>query len=241
MLAFFIQIVAFVASISPLNFDALTTARAYRGAAVDLRTGTSLYVEEHQEIVADGRRTRLTSLYRDAGGAIIAERTVDYAADRFVPSFRFEDKRSGYVEGAESVSGRVRLYTRASTGDEMREKLLAIPSPAVVDAGFNEFIQAHWGEIVSGQTMKMNFGVPSRLDYFRFRIIKVDESTTSGQSSVVVRCELDNMFLRWLADPITLTYDRETRRMISYEGISNVSDEQGNNHAVRIVFDPAGP
>ncbi len=241
MIASFIHIIALIALADSPNALSVEAARSYRGNAKDLRTGIPLYVEEHQEEMVGGRKVRLLTVFRDASGDIIAERSVDYAADPFVPTFRFEDKRSGYVEGAESVSGGVRLYSRASAADEVREKLISIPSPAVVDAGFNEFVQAHWDDVMAGRTLKMNFGVPSRLDYFRFRLYKVEEKLDSGTSAVVVRCEVDNMLLRWLVDPITLTYDRGTRRMISYEGISNVSDEQGNSHSVRIVFDPVGP
>lgn len=241
MIAHILQIVAFSMLFSTTHGEPNSDARTYRGSAVDLRTGLPLYVEEHQEVTIGGRRSRLVTVYRDAAGTIIAERSVDYVADRFVPTFRFEDKRTGYMEGAETVSGGVRLYSRASTGDEMREKLVSIPSPAVVDAGFNDFVQAHWDDVMAGRTMKMNFGVPSRLDYFRFRLSKVEDQIVSGTARTVVRCEVDNVLLRWLVDPITLTYDRDTRRMISYEGISNVSDEQGNSHSVRIVFDPAGP
>lgn len=241
MIASFIHIAALIAHVGSPIADPVSNARSYRGVAVDLRTGAPLYVEEHQEEMIGGRRTRLTTVYRDVTGVQIAERTVEYVADRFVPIFRFEDKRSGYVEGAEHVDGDVRLFSREAKGDEVREKVISIPSPAVVDAGFNDFVQAHWDDMMAGKTMKMHFGVPSRLDYFRFRLYRVEEKLVDGKQAVVVRCEVDNMFLRWLVDPITLTYDEKSRRMVSYEGISNVSDEQGNSHLVRIVFDPIGP
>jgi len=40
---------------------------------------------------------------------------------------------------------------------------------------------------------------------------------------------------------IVLTYDIQTTRLLSYEGISNISDDKGENYFVKIAFSPLGP
>lgn len=221
--------------------DETLKTRTYRGEAVNPREQTAIYAEEHEEVYTSGERTQLLTTYRDATGKAIANRSVDFSSDKFAPTFRLEDLRTGYLEGAEVVPNGIRLYWRKSSNDPIQEKIANIPSPAVIDAGFNNFVQAHWDSVMTGEKLQMYFGVPFTLDYYRFRLYKDEEVTLNGRNAVVVKCDIDNFILRLFVKPIVLTYDIETRRMMSYEGISNINDDNGKSHFVRILYNPFGP
>jgi len=219
----------------------VSSDRTYRGVALDLQKEVPLYVEEHEERYRAGERTFLLTVYRGAEGRMIARRTADFSRSTLVPDFQTEDFRSGYLEGAERVAGGVRLYWRKSADDPIEERIVDIPSPAVVDAGFNNFVQEQWNALMKGEELQIHFGIPSSLDYYRFRIYKDEAILYEGRPAAVVLCEIDNFFIRLFVSPIVLVYDVETRRLVSYKGISNISDEQGNNHRVRIEYQPFGP
>jgi len=219
----------------------VNNGRTYRGVALDLQKEVPLYVEEHEERYRAGERTFLLTVYRGTEGRIIARREADFSRSTLVPDFQTEDLRSGYLEGAERVAGGIRLYWRKSADGPIEERVVDIPSPAVVDAGFNNFVQEQWKALMNGEELQIHFGIPSSLDYYRFRIYKDEEILHNGRPAAVVLCEIDNFFIRLFVSPIVLVYDVETRRLVSYKGISNISDEQGNNHRVRIDYQPFGP
>ena len=240
MNALLISMISLFTLASPTGRDA-ASIRMYRGDAVDLKQRAPLYVEEHEERYTDGRRNMLITTYRDTEGRVIAKRSVDFSRSTLVPDFRTEDVRSGYMEGAERVAEGVRLYWRKTAEDPVEEKIVNIPSPAVVDAGFNNFVQERWDSIMDGQTLEMNFGLPFALDYYQFRLYKDEETVQNGRNAVVVRCEIDSFILRLFVQPIILVYDIETRRLVSYKGISNINDETGKSLLVNIEYNPFGP
>jgi hypothetical protein len=219
----------------------LEPTRLFVGIATDLNGGKRLYAEEHEESYRNGKRLRLTTTYRDESKNVIATRIVDFSQHPFIPDFRLENRRTGYMEGAEMVKGGLRLYVRRTTNEPLREKIISVPSPAVVDAGFNSFVETHWDSLMTGRKLYLNFAVPARLEYYGFRLYKESEATVRGKRAVVVKCDVDNFMLRLFLDPIILTYDVESMKLISYEGISNISNDNGDNYFVRIAFSQLGP
>ena len=103
------------------------------------------------------------------------------------------------------------------------------------DAGFDRFIEEHWDELVAGTTFVRRFLVPSRLDFMDFRIRLDAPRETEGAVGFVL--ELDSVLLRLLVPPIIAIYDTTSRRLLRYEGLSNLHDEGGDNHRVRIDFE----
>ena len=57
----------------------------------------------------------------------------------------------------------------------------------------------------------------------------------------VFRMEPANYILRQIMDPIVLTYEKSTKRLIKYEGISNLNDNKGKRYIVSIVYPEMGP
>jgi len=217
------------------------TSRVFFGFATDMKQGKHLYAEEHEASYDNGRPTRLTTTYRDESRNIIATRIVDFSQHAFTPSFRLVNHRTGYVEGAERVNGSLRLYVRRAINEPVEEKVISVSQPSVVDAGFNNFVQTYWDSLMTGKKLYLNFAVPSRLESYGFRLYKEGETTVGGRRAVVVICDIDNFVLRFLLKPIVLTYDMQTTRLLSYEGISNISDDKGDNYFVKIAFSPLGP
>lgn len=213
----------------------------YVGKAVDLKESLALYEEEHEEFYVDGRRVRLNTVFRDQAKNVIATRNVDFSRHQFLPDFQLEDIRTGYVEGSEMVDGGVRLFVRRNIKEPMEEKIIPVVNPTVVDAGFNNFIQARWDSLMTGAKLYVNFGVPSKLDYYGFRIYRDGLTTVNGRTAVIVKCDIDNFIIRLFLDPISLTYDAEVKRLITYEGISNIGNEKGKNYFVKITYQPFGP
>ncbi len=214
---------------------------AYEGNAVDLETGEPVYREYHTEILEGDTRVGMRSVYRNPEGNVLARREVDFRKNPFVPDFTLIDERDGYTEGAEVRGDSVRLSLRKNRDSEMSSTTLLIPPPAVVDAGFNNYVQARWESIAQGEKQYFNFGAPFAQDYYGFRVYKEAEIVRDGRRMMVVHLDIDNFIIRLFLDPIVLTYDMTARRLVSYEGISNINNDEGKSYFVRITYDPYGP
>ncbi|MEJ0029940.1 MAG: hypothetical protein WDO15_06050 [Bacteroidota bacterium] len=211
-------------------FVILTALRApeissdnYTGYAYAESSDKLLYTEEFTDHFVDGEHTETLTNYFDPNHTKIAKRILDFRRSKFAPDFQTEDLRSGYMEGSEMVDNGVRLFNRKSKSAKVDEKIMSIPQPIVVDGGFNQFIKANWLALEKGEVITFHFAIPARLDYFTLRAVMVELT----EKEMKVRVEPDKALIRLLASPIDVRYAKDTRRILSYEGQSNISDENG--------------
>ena len=213
----------------------LAEARAAGGGAL-------LYREQHLlRSVGAQPRERLV-VYRCPGGAAFARKHVDYAASAQAPAFALEDARSGYAEGMRRNGARTQLYFRARRGTPERTQWLAA-APTVADAGFDEFIRAHWTQLRADQGLPLAFALPSRLRTMQFsvkRVAPVRSAMVHGEIAETFRLRLDG-WLGAIAPHIDVAYGTKSRRLLRFDGLSNLRDAQARRQMeVRIDF-PAPP
>jgi hypothetical protein len=196
-----------------------------------LSDGSPLYREEHLVRRSDGRLDDRLVLYRCLDGSAFARKRVRYGDDPAAPSFQLEDARSGYREGAERTDEGLRVAWTAPGKAEAAA--LLPPGPLVADAGFDEWVRAAWDPLTRGQPQSMQFLVPSRLRAYRFEVSPVDSDDPSLRA---FQLRLGG-WLGWLAPSIYVAYDAQTRRLVRFEGLSNLRDDAGDAPLkVRIEF-----
>jgi hypothetical protein len=195
------------------------------GYVRDADTQRYLYTEVHEQtLAADGAVQTGVTTYYDAQGKEIARKTLDYRANRTVPVYRMDIPAAGYAEGISSNSPQAVLFKR-DKGDETRKTISLDDGLVAADAGFNQLLQDQLGNIRKGETVKFNLIVAGRTDRFSFRAKRIDEQQVDGATVMRVLVEPDSL-LRLLVSPISLSYDVKTRRLMSYDGTSNILDPQ---------------
>ncbi|MEO5979918.1 MAG: hypothetical protein ABIS36_24385 [Chryseolinea sp.] len=227
--------IVLVSSLIAFAFAAASNVNSYNGYAYE--KGKKIYTESFTEKFVDGKQTEMVTLYYSNDKKLIAKRTLDYTRSLFTPDFITEDLRTGFMEGAEMKGKKVRLFFRKDKDSKLEEKTLEIPQPMIVDGGFNQYIKSNWDKLKDGKMLTFYFTVSNKLDYFKLRASKV--RLTDKEMSV--RIEPDRSVIRWISSPIVVKYDVETRRIVSYEGKSNIQDENGSNPVIRLEYPKKGP
>lgn len=231
------KIVLLLFSIALCAFSSAVETDSYTGYAYKEGVTKPVYTEKFTDKSVDGKPTETTTKYYDAGNKLIAQRSLNFSKSTFAPDFKTEDFRTGYQEGAEMKGKKFRLFVKESKDDKLKEKIISIPSPAVADGGFNQYIKANWSELEKGTALVFNFAVASRLDYYKMRAVKI----SSTDKTMKVKIEPERKILRMLASPIVVNYDTHTKRILSYEGISNITDEKGDNFTIKLIYPEKGP
>ena len=216
-------------------------ALKYKGTATDLQSGKFYYTEEHEEVKVASAQSETSILFKDAQQKTIVTKTIDYTKSEIHPDFIQEDSRDGYLEAATTKDGITELKCRKTFKKKTESKILRIPEPAVIDGGFTYFVKANWEKLIAGGVIVFNFAVPSQLDYYTFRVSKIKENIVDGKKTVLFKMEPDQLILRAIVKPIMLTYNADTKRLMQYEGISNINDEHGKSYHVRITYLVTGP
>lgn len=208
--------------------------RLFTGTARHLQTGAHLYTETYREQYdANDRLHHARVDYRDPSGTLLAEKNLDYRAHSYAPAFTFFNHRTGYQEQVHWLAdGRVKLRHAHTAPGSAQEKILRVPAPVVADAGFNRYLQDHLPALSRGEELQFHFLNPARLDEFRFSA-RLEAQTASHLRLLISPA---NPLLRWLVQPIRLTYDRHSGRLLRYEGLTNISLDGDTTLPARIEY-----
>jgi hypothetical protein len=112
---------------------------------------------------------------------------------------------------------------KRDNGQEERKSLPLDEGLVAADEGFNQLLLDQLDTIRQGDTLKFSLIAAGRTDRFSFRAKRIDEQQLDGTTVMRVRVEPDSM-LRMLVPAITLVYDIKARRLMRYEGMSNLID-----------------
>ena len=208
------------------------------GYAYAAGSGSLLYSEHHQEWWKGGRILRDTVTYRDADGNIIGEKHVDFRTRERAPGFLLRNIRTGHSEGAAAAAeDKLEVSFRRNQGAPLKKEALNLPENAIVDAGFDRFVENNWEALMRGETFVRPFLVPSRLQFIDFRIRRVDNESEPERATFEMAT--DSALLRLFAPAIRVIYDTRNRTLLEYDGVSNIRNGQGENLDVEIRFDPS--
>ncbi len=217
---------------------AATDVQQQQARAYARKAGTLLYTESHWRYQEQGRDRRLV-LYRCTDGRVFARKQLVERASAQAPDFDFEDARDGYREGVRSgTRGRV-VYFRASAEDALQERVLAVPADAVLDAGFDASVRAHWPRLQAGNDVSQPFLLPSRMAFVPVRLSPGPAIQWNGIDARRMTMRLDRWY-GFVAPTMQLTYASADQRLLEFAGIGTIRDAAGQHQDVRIVF-PAPP
>ncbi|MEO6065178.1 MAG: hypothetical protein ABIP49_05310 [Lysobacterales bacterium] len=215
--------------------SALAGTVQYEGRATDPGNGRALYTERHLVREVEGRpRERLVG-YVCPNGVLFARKVVDYAPSAVAPSFQLDDGRDGYREGVRREGGRIIAFVRERTGAAERNGTLAAGTQLVADAGFDEYVRSNWTALVAGKTLLVDFAVPASRRAYTFKLRKLSSPIVDGVPAHLFRLKVSGL-LGLVAPQIDVAYARGSKRLLRFEGVTNLRDAQRDQWTARIAF-----
>jgi hypothetical protein len=220
-----------------INFSILSETIQFTAEAYDLYSAKFLYTENHTQVWNQGKHISSELIYKDRENHVFAKKQVDYSSNPMIPDFSLEDYRTGYYESLKKSDKVALLKFRPNQKTALKDSTVPLKPISVAEGGFHYFIQSHFETLMQGKAQHADFIIPNALGNFKCFVIKVKESEINSRPVVTFRMTLSNWFYRIFVDDIHVTYDVQSRRLIYYEGISNIEDEsKSRNYRVRIHF-----
>lgn len=216
--------------------EAQPEGRTFVGYAFDLKSDDLLYKEVHFERVNESGGIELETRYLEPDGRTIAVRHVDFSEDQLAPHFRLQDHRTGYSEGLNRDGETVFVYRHFPDRPGPEKRRLPAGEALVADAGFDQLISNRWDRLLLGDELRAEFLVPARLRTLTFIVAKEREWLLENEPVVTFRMTASSPFVRILIGAIRVTYNRNDRSLMVYEGLSNIQGPDGKGLKVRIEF-----
>src|SRR5699024_2205515 len=110
------------------------------------------------------------------------------------------------------------------SGSEERSATLESGAGLVADAGFDEFIRRQWQPLLDGDAVPLEFAVPARLDSYAFTLRRRGSGQAAGEPAEIFRLRLGGLW-GLLAPHIDVAYGRDSRRLLWFQGLSNLQTD----------------
>lgn len=213
---------------------ASATLRFEEGVARNPDSQAVLYREQHWLRSVGEQPVERLVLYLCPDGKAFGRKQVDYRRSPDAPAFRFDDVRSGYAEGLRDERSPEVFFRPDGVAAEQSAALAS--KQLVVDAGFDEFIRSRWQALLGDRVVPLDFALPARLESMGFTVRRIGETQLAGEPAWVFRLRLGGV-LGWLVPHIDVAYGQQSRRLLRFEGVSNIRDQSGHRQLVaRIDF-----
>jgi hypothetical protein len=220
--------------------DDVDGTRRFYGYAYDLKADKYLYTEVYEQLYQAGQWKSGRIRFYSPDGKQIGDKTLDFSANPYIPTYRFEITAEHYVEAITSV-GKTEVKLQKIADGKTSDKTVDADATTAGDSGFHNYLVAHFDSLMKRETLTFNFIVAGNLDRYKFRAHRIDDGTFQGKTAVRFIVEPDS-FLRYLVSPLQLSYDPDSKKLLEYRGISNVHDPAtGKAYNARIVYPDQPP
>lgn len=214
------------------------TTLSFKGEAKNDK-GELVYIENHLITMnAQGLVDKVTTTYnRPSEDRPFAK--LESWFDRgyqTIPRTRFQDFRNQTEEVVTfENNGQTLVITHKDLNrDRSRSQRTKVTENMVHGQGYHNLIVRDFSEFEQNPTRTLDFVVPSRQTSYRFGLTYLGVDSESSLASF--RLDISNWFLRLFADKIIVRYDPETKRLMSYEGLTNIQSDQGENQSLTITM-----
>lgn len=205
------------------------TGKAYKNSEL-------VYIEKHRVEFKKNKRQKTHTNYLSPKGEKIASFASDYTMHPYVPVYTFIDHRFEIKNGIYAEGKTLKKYRKDGKG--IQTKAFRYKPDMIAGQGLNYFIEDHLDEFIKNPDKEyhVNFLIPQRLSSFRFRIRRV-ENKTKKENILSINIESDNWFFRLFVPYIETEYDIDKKRLVYYNGPSNLDDKEGSAQNVQIVYE----
>lgn len=219
-----------------LLFSVYAEAKVETYSGEAKRDGKTVYTEKHiVRYDAGGNVIEAETTYRNTKGDVISVLKSDFRSSLTAPDHVITNLRTGNVQGLRTSREKIILFNKDDGKAEETKELAITPNESRIAfgcQGLNYYLLKNLDEFQQKQSLPIRFLIPGDLDAYNFEIKFVREV----DGIVEIEIEIDNWFLSLFAPKLKVKYDTKKKRIIWYEGLSNIKGEDGKNQSVTIVY-----
>lgn len=209
--------------------------RVYEGIAKNT-DGKVTYVEKHKTTFdASGNVLSAKTDYVKEDGTLLGRIDSDFTSNLTAPTHTFYDNRNGEEHGIRYEGDQIILFLKEKGKKEETKKIdksIAGDGIIVGCQGLHYYLRQNFEKVMKKKVLPIKMLIPGKLDYYSFEM-KLDKEKGD---LVTFDIEIESFFLKFFAPSLQITYDKKSRNLLTYAGVSNILDDKGDVQNVRITY-----
>ena len=191
-----------------------------------------LYSEKHSASVnKDGFYDSLTTEYYDSTDHLFAKNIANFSKNKFIPDYVFEDFRFSLKENVVLNESAKKILISRSILGKVNNSELNIFSNSILSQGFHNYIIANL-DILQSKKQEVYFIVTKKNDQYKF-LIKNDKVL---DGKIYISIYPSSFLLKLVLPPLKLVYNLLTKHLLTFEGLTNISDSKGDSQKAKIDY-----
>ena len=211
-----------------IGFQALAAKESFTGELRDMATDKLLYkFLSETERNGDEWNFKSTYMYPDGKLAVVESGTVKGS---MVQVYEVDQQQTGEKAKVTVADGKVTFSMTDSKGrtkeskEDLDPKFVVGPTMSTVLRQ-----EANWAKLLKGEKVKLRFGVWHRKETVGFHFYKNRDFEQDGKKLMNVVMNPTSWFIRQLVNDLTLTFDKETKKIISIKGRVSPKKKDGDS------------
>jgi len=229
------NIIIFIALTFTLPASADFTQK-HIGTAYD-KKNKIVYVEAHEATYSDDKKVKnAKTIYTNSNGTKIGELTSDFTKNLSAPEYKYTDFRHKTGHGIAYEDGKLKMIQYNKDGTiktKFLTKKFKKNSIIVGGQGMHYYLQQNLESLKGKKNIPVIFLTPGNLDYYNFLL---DYIGINSKGYIQLKIKISNYILRIFTSNLILQYDPKTKRLIDYDGLSNLTSDKEKIQSVNIKY-----
>ncbi len=202
--------------------------------AVAWNKGVVDYLERHTLITEAGNLIQSSTEYLDLEGLSIGAMKSNYTHSLSAPEFILRDERHQRLQGLGWMGDKLDIFTQSSKNSKVLHQTFPIdPSEVqIAGPGLIYYIGAHLDKLIKAHIFKFKYVIPGRLEMYDFSI----ETIQHNQRVAEFEVKMQAWPMRFFGPRLKIIYSVQKKRVLIYEGPSNLRDKDGKMMSVKIEY-----
>ncbi len=195
-------------------------------------SGEFLYRELHRvDLNSENKVKKIQATYFNSEGEIFAQLESRFDQHPTIPTSTFIDHRFDLKEKVVWSDDKQKFELTHIEDGKKNTREFRPKDEMIVGQGFDNFIRINF-EKLQQQSIPLSIGVISQQRFHNFS----GELKEKNETTISFRLRINNIFARLFVDQIIVEYDLETQDLLSYRGLSNLNDNNGQSQNVFIQY-----
>jgi hypothetical protein len=194
-----------------------------------------LYTEKHVTQFKESRMVSLKTTYYDLNKKQFAKLSSDFTERPYLPDYIFSDSRFGREDGVRksTVENKITVFARKTTNSETKTSDFKVKPLLITGQGLHSYMNQNLDMLVKKKdSTPIEFLIPTNQKSYKFEIVKL----LVDKNKAVFKVKIKSWVLSLFAPYLKVTYELSTKRLLVFEGPSNIVSDEKKSQNVKIVY-----